>query len=72
MICNAGGADWRRLHVRDLSLKALNFTLGLNLVAPFVLTRQALPHLEKTKGNILYMSSVAGKCGKQIGMHDNS
>lgn len=63
MICNAGGfgSDSTPTHIRDFSVDTFRSVLDLNLVGPFVLTKHALPHLEKTKGNILYVSSVGGQ-----------
>lgn len=65
MISNAGGGDGRRFMVRDLPTKSFNKTLALNITAPFVLTKHAIPHLEKTRGNILYVSSATSikACG---------
>ena len=34
--------------------------MDVNFYAPFILSQEALPHLEKTKGNIVFISSVAG------------
>ncbi len=58
LICNAGGGKLGT--VRNLSVEDFKFNLDLNLTTNFVLTKQALPHLEKTRGNIVYISSVAG------------
>ncbi len=41
-------------------MEDFRFNLDLNLTSNFVLTKHALPHLEKTRGNIVYISSVAG------------
>eukprot|EP00045_Choanoeca_perplexa_P011629 m.124243 g.124243 ORF g.124243 m.124243 type:complete len:277 (-) comp15699_c0_seq1:1040-1870(-) len=32
----------------------------INVKAPFLLTQEAMPHLLKTRGNVLYVSSIAG------------
>ncbi len=45
---------------RDLSLEDFHACSDLNYRAAFLLTKHALPHLEKTKGNILFISSVLG------------
>ena len=59
LVCNAGAGE-KPSTVRETSLETWNWTLNLNLTACFLLTKYALPHLEKTKGNIVYTSSVAG------------
>ncbi len=39
--------------------------MDVNFYAPFILSQEALPHLEKTKGNIVFISSVAGVCERE-------
>ncbi len=34
--------------------------INLNLTSPFAMTREALPHIRKTKGNIIFISSIGG------------
>ena len=46
--------------VRDMSRKGFEQIMDLNVTVSFLMTKYSLPHLEKTKGNILYISSVAG------------
>ncbi len=58
MIGNAGGA--KTATAREIDESLLKDTLDLNLVSNVLLTKHALPHLEKTKGNIAFISSVAG------------
>ena len=59
VICNAGGISGFD-SVRGKTTEDFRRTMELNLFAPFIMTREAIPHLEKTRGNILYVSSVAG------------
>ncbi|TRY75523.1 hypothetical protein TCAL_15566 [Tigriopus californicus] len=59
VISNAGGGSGAA-KVRDKCVSDFRHTLDLNVIAPFLITKAALPHLEKTKGNILYVSSIAG------------
>lgn len=59
LISNAGLA--RQISVRDTKVEDFESIIKLNLTAPFALTKYALPHLEKTKGNIVYNSSVMGQ-----------
>ena len=58
LICNAGGG--RRNPIRDLATEDFDFSINLNLRSCFVITKYALPHLEKTKGNIVFISSALG------------
>ena len=43
------------------SMKNLDYVLDVNLKAPIAIIELAIPHLEKTKGNIINVSSVAGQ-----------
>ena len=36
--------------------------MDINTKAAFVLTQASIPHLLKTKGNIVHVSSVTGEC----------
>lgn len=44
----------------DTTLAMWERTLAVNLTAPFLLIKAALPHLEKTKGNIVNIGSISG------------
>ena len=43
---------------RDITDDELYQTMNLNFMASVLLTKYALPHLEKTKGTIIYTSSI--------------
>ena len=60
MICNAGMYKNPGL-MRDTKMDDFIVTFNLNFFCPVVMTKEALPHLEKTKGNIVYVSSILGK-----------
>ena len=61
MICNAGVADIRTMvNLRDMQMDDYMNTFNLNFFCPVVMTKEALPHLEKTKGNIVHVSSIVG------------
>ncbi len=64
--------------VEDLSLEDWEKTLMVNLTAPFLLIRHALPHLRKTAGNIVNIGSIEGLgsnprhgayCASKAGLH---
>lgn len=46
--------------VEAVSAQTLREVLELNVIAPMVLTQLAMPALEKTKGTVVMMSSIAG------------
>ena len=61
MICNAGVGDPKTIQpMRDVKMDDYLHTFNLNFFCPVVMTKEALPHLEKTKGNIVHVSSVTG------------
>lgn len=45
------------------SLDAFDRQWRCNVRAPFVLTQAAIPHLRKSRGSVLFMSSIAGHIG---------
>ena len=44
----------------DPNLESWNTTIAVNLTAPYLLTKYSLPHLRKTKGNIINIGSIEG------------
>ena len=58
VIGNAGGA--KVASVRDAKLDDWDTTFDINIRANFLLTKYALPHLEKSKGNIVFNSTAVG------------
>lgn len=63
LFANAGFANLGT--VRDQDLAEFERMYCLNMTSPFLLTKHSLPHLAKTKGSIVYTSSIAGHsvCG---------
>lgn len=66
--CLINNAGWHPPHqpIDDFSVDDFRSLLDLNLVSYFAACKFALPHLRKTKGNIINMSSLVGAMG-QIG-----
>jgi NAD(P)-dependent dehydrogenase (short-subunit alcohol dehydrogenase family) len=48
----------------DLSLELFNAHLGVNLVGPMLVTQAAVPHLRRTKGNVVTVASISGMQGQ--------
>ena len=64
--CLINNAGWHPPHkpIDDFSLEEFRDLLELNLVSMFAACKFALPHLRKTKGNIINMSSLVGQMGQ--------
>ena len=77
VVCSAGGShdDTMRPH-SEVCLEAYKGVMDINFMSAVALTKEALPHLEETRGNILYVSSVAGMregfftCVEDVGQED--
>ncbi|GHH39871.1 SDR family NAD(P)-dependent oxidoreductase [Lentzea cavernae] len=66
LVCNAGIMDSMSA-AADVSDDEWDRLLGVNLTAPFRLTRAALPHLLARKGAIVYTASEASLRGSAAG-----
>ena len=64
--------------VEETSLEGWHRTMAVNLTAPFLLIRHAMPHLRKTKGTIINVGSIEGLgsnprhpayCASKAGLH---
>jgi NAD(P)-dependent dehydrogenase (short-subunit alcohol dehydrogenase family) len=64
--CLINNAGWHPPHkpIDDFSVEEFRELLELNLVSIFAACKFALPHLRKTKGNIINMSSLVGSMGQ--------
>jgi NAD(P)-dependent dehydrogenase (short-subunit alcohol dehydrogenase family) len=58
VLCNVAGI-LRSEHSHEVRLEDWNRVLAVNLTGTFLMCQAALPHLLKTKGNIVNMSSTA-------------
>jgi len=68
LVCNAGITDSMSA-AADVTDAEWERVLGVNLTAPFKLTRAALPHMiAKGKGSIVYTASEAGLRGSAAGL----
>ena len=76
LVNNAG--MMQEASVEGMSLEDWNRTLQVNLTAPFLLTKFALPHLRKAQGNIVNIGSIEGLgsnpqhaayCASKAGLH---
>ena len=76
LVNNAG--TMREARVEDMSVGDWNRTLSINLTAPFLMIRAALPHLRRTRGSIVNIGSIEGQganpghaayCASKAGLH---
>ena len=63
VLCNIAGIAQLK-HFTDISVDEWQRMLGINLSSVFYLCQLAMPHLIKTQGNIVNMSSSAGLVGQ--------
>jgi NAD(P)-dependent dehydrogenase (short-subunit alcohol dehydrogenase family) len=64
--CLINNAGWHPPHkpIDDFTVQDFRDLLDLNLVSIFAACKFALPHLRKTKGNIINLSSLVGSMGQ--------
>ena len=64
--CLINNAGWHPPHkpIDDFSVADFRELLELNLVSVFAACQLALPHLRRTRGNIINMSSLVGRIGQ--------
>ena len=64
--CLINNAGWHPPHkpIDDFSLDEFRALLELNVVSVFAACQLALPHLRKTKGNIINIASLVGTLGQ--------
>lgn len=64
--CLINNAGWHPAHkpIDDFSIEEFRDLLDLNLISIFAACKFALPHIRKTKGNIINMSSLVGAMGQ--------
>ncbi len=63
VLCNIAGIAPTQ-HFADISEDAWNRVIGINLNSVFFLCQAAMPHLVESQGNIINMSSSAGRTGQ--------
>jgi NAD(P)-dependent dehydrogenase (short-subunit alcohol dehydrogenase family) len=66
-LINNAGCHPAHKPIDDFSIEEFQSLLNLNLVSIFVACKAALPHLRKTKGNIINLSSLVGTMGQLYG-----
>ncbi len=64
--CLINNAGWHPPHkpIDDFTVQEFRDLLELNLVSMFAACQRALPHLRRTKGNIINVSSLVGQMGQ--------
>ncbi len=68
VLCNIAGI-LNLTHFEDITDEQWNRIVGINLSSVFFMSQAAIPHLLKTKGNIVNMSSSAGLVGQVYNTH---
>ena len=65
--CLINNAGWHPPHkpIDEFTAQEFRDLLELNLVSVFVACQQALPHLRRTQGNIINMSSLVASIGQE-------
>ncbi|CAH1250893.1 HSD17B14 [Branchiostoma lanceolatum] len=63
-LVNNAGSHPPEQTIDDTSVEDFKSLLNLNLVSYFIASKFALPHLRKTQGNIINMSSLVGVIGQ--------
>ena len=76
MVNNAGMLE--EALIEDMTLDSWNQTISLNLTAPFLMSKYAMPHLIKSVGSIVNIGSIEGLganpkhaayCASKAGLH---
>jgi NAD(P)-dependent dehydrogenase (short-subunit alcohol dehydrogenase family) len=64
--CLVNNAGWHPPHkpIDDFTAQEFRDLIELNLVSIFVACQESLPHLRKTRGNVINMSSLVGSMGQ--------
>jgi len=62
VLCNIAGVLYTA-NTHEMTLEAWNRVMSINLTGTFLMCREAIPHLLKTRGNIVNMSSTAALGG---------
>jgi NAD(P)-dependent dehydrogenase (short-subunit alcohol dehydrogenase family) len=62
-LCNVAGV-LMLAHSHDMPVDDWNFVIAVNLTAPFLLSKAAIPHLLKTQGAIVNVTSQAAHQGQ--------
>lgn len=68
--CLVNNAGWHPDHrpIDDFSVEEFESLLRLNLIGYFAASKYALPHLRKTHGSIVNISSLVGTIGQEYGV----
>ncbi len=59
LVNNAG--LYKTCPVADMSVGEFRNLIDINLTSPMVMAKECIPHLRKTKGSMLHISSVGGE-----------
>ena len=66
VIISNAGIIGNKMPMNKLKVVDIQEILDVNLLGPFALIKEALPHLEKSGGgNVVFITSIAGKVQRQ-------
>jgi meso-butanediol dehydrogenase / (S,S)-butanediol dehydrogenase / diacetyl reductase len=63
VLCNIAGILRVASHSHEVSLEQWNELIGVNLTGTFLVTRECIPHLLETRGNIVMAASTSSLAG---------
>nr|XP_023654208.1 branched-chain-amino-acid aminotransferase, cytosolic-like isoform X2 [Paramormyrops kingsleyae] len=65
--CLVNNAGWHPPHkpIDDITADDFRYLLNLNLVSYFLAAKYALPHLRRSQGNVINLSSLVGTIGQK-------
>lgn len=64
VVCNIAGIAGRGWHTHEMPQGEWDRMLAVNLSGVFAICQRAIPHLLRTRGNIVNMASASGKMGQ--------
>lgn len=64
ILVNNAGVYQEMNEVDDFSIEGFDYMVKMNVRSAFLMTKYAIPHLQKTRGNVIFAGSEAGTIGQ--------
>ena len=64
VLVNNAGVFQETAPTEEFSIEGFDYMVRMNVRSAFLMTRYALPHLQRTRGNVLFAGSEAGTIGQ--------